>query len=82
MKVKVHGLRAVPISGDYIRLDALLKYSSLASSGGQAKMIIKGGFVFVGSKVCTMRGKKVWPGDVVRYGDVALICLRCCPLKD
>ena len=73
MKVKVHGVRGVCITGEYIKLDALLKYASIASSGGEAKHLIQSGEVFVGNEVCTLRGKKIRPGDVVRYGDSVML---------
>jgi len=73
MKVKLSGVRQVPITGDFIKLDALLKYASIASTGGEAKILIQNGEVFVGGKPCTLRGKKIRPGDVVRYGSGTLL---------
>jgi len=67
MKVKLPGIKRIGITGEYIRLDALLKYASIASTGGEAKYIIQSGDVFVGGEPCMMRGKKIRPGDVVRY---------------
>ena len=72
MKIKLHGVRRVYITGDYIRLDDLLKYASLVSSGGEAKFLIQGGEVLVGGEPCRIRGKKIRPGEVVRYDDVTL----------
>jgi len=68
LKVKVRGVRRINISGEFIRLDALLKYAAIVSTGGEAKILIQSGEVFVGGEPCTMRGKKIRPGDVVRYG--------------
>jgi len=74
MKVKVSGVRSVYISGDYIKLDSLLKFASIVSTGGEAKIRIQNGEVFVGKDVCTVRGKKISPGTVVRCGeDVVLV---------
>jgi len=74
MKVKVQGARTVNITGEYIKLDSLLKFASIASTGGEAKFIIQNGDVLVGKEVCTSRGKKIRPGSVVRVGnDVILI---------
>ena len=41
--------------------------------GGEAKLLVQEGEVLVNGEVCTMRGKKLRPGDVVdalgqRYG--------------
>jgi ribosome-associated protein len=74
MKVKVHGARRVNITGEYIKLDALLKYASIVSTGGEAKLRIQSGEVYVGTEVCTSRGRKIRPGDVVRCGaDIVLV---------
>ncbi|MCI5910962.1 MAG: RNA-binding S4 domain-containing protein [Oscillospiraceae bacterium] len=55
----------VPIKTDFIKLDSLLKLADLVESGGTAKMIILEGRVSVNGEVCTMRGKKIRPGDIV-----------------
>jgi len=68
MKIKVRDVRCVRISGEYIKLDALLKFASVVSTGGEAKQRIKNGEVTVGKNICTLRGKKLRPGDVVRLG--------------
>lgn len=55
----------IKISTEFIKLDALLKFASLVGSGGEAKMLIQDGQVLVNGEVCTMRGKKIRPGDRV-----------------
>ena len=67
-KVNIKGVRRIRITGDYIKLDALLKYASVASTGGEAKIMIQSGEVFVNSDRSTARGKKIKPGDIVRCG--------------
>lgn len=62
----------VTIQTGFIKLDALLKFSGVAETGGMAKEIILRGDVAVNGAVCTQRGKKVRPGDVVTLGDVRL----------
>lgn len=54
------------IHTEFIRLDALLKLSALASTGGQAKAMIQNGEVLVNGERCTMRGKKIRHGDTVQ----------------
>ena len=76
MKVKVNGARSVRITGEYIKLDSLLKFASLVSTGGEAKHLILSGEVFVGKEVCLSRGKKIRPGDIVRLGD-NVILVKC-----
>ena len=56
----------VEITTPFIRLDALLKLCSAAESGGAAKVMIQNGEVLFNGAVCTMRGKKVYNGDVVQ----------------
>lgn len=58
----------VVINSEYIKLDQLLKLSGLALTGGEAKIIIAEGSVFVNGEVCTMRGRKIRAGDVVSLG--------------
>lgn len=55
----------ITITTEFIRLDSFLKLANLVGSGGQAKMIIQDGLVKVNDEVCTMRGKKLYGGEVV-----------------
>lgn len=56
---------SIKITTEFIKLDALLKFASLVGSGGEAKMLIQNGEVLVNGEICTMRGKKIRPGDVI-----------------
>ena len=60
-------METIEIRGEYIKLDALLKYAALVPSGGEAKTVVAEGLVRVNGEVCTMRGKKLRAGDVVEY---------------
>ena len=74
MKVKIDGVRSIYITGDYIKLDALLKFASIVSTGGEAKYRIKNGDVSVDKEICTSRGKKIRPGTVIKIDrDVILV---------
>ena len=55
----------IKITTEYIKLDQLLKFAGIVDSGVFAKEIIWDGLVKYNGEVCTMRGKKVYPGDVV-----------------
>ncbi|MBE6856719.1 MAG: RNA-binding S4 domain-containing protein [Ruminococcus sp.] len=60
----------ISITTEFIKLDALLKFSGLAETGGEAKILIQNGEVLVNGEVCTMRGKKIRSGDKVSvFGD-------------
>ena len=60
-------MTAITITTEYIKLQDLLKLADLAASGGEAKVAVQEGQVSVNGEVCTMRGKKIRPGDVVSY---------------
>ena len=55
----------IVIHTEFIKLDALLKYAGLCETGGEAKAVVQEGFVCVNGEACTMRGKKIRPGDRV-----------------
>lgn len=55
----------IRIVTEFIRLDSLIKLANLVGSGGQAKLIIRDGLVKINGEVCTMRGKKLYGGEVV-----------------
>ena len=57
------------IRGELITLDALLKATGLADSGGQAKELINEGKVKVNNEVETRRGRKLRGGAVVEFQD-------------
>ena len=54
---------AIEIDTPFIRLDALLKFAGAVETGGDAKLIIQEGRITVNGETCTMRGKKMRPGD-------------------
>ena len=64
----------VNISTEFIKLESAMKLMNIVPSGGSAKMEIQEGFVTVNGEVCTMRGKKLYPGDRFCYeGDEYVI---------
>lgn len=56
---------SITITTEFIKLDSLLKFANAVATGGEAKQIVQDGLVKVNGEVCTMRGKKIRPGDVV-----------------
>ncbi len=58
-------MTTIAITTEYIKLQDLLKLSAVTSTGGEAKLMIQEGLVLVNGEVCTMRGKKIRPGDDV-----------------
>lgn len=61
-------METIAIKTEYIKLDALLKFAALLSSGGEAKTAVAEGLVKVNGEICTMRGRKLRPGDCVEFG--------------
>ena len=53
----------VVISTEFIKLQDAMKYANIVYSGGEAKTLILEEQVQVNGEVCTMRGKKLRPGD-------------------
>ena len=67
----------VTISTEFIKLESAMKLANILPSGGTAKMVIQDGLVLVNDEVCTMRGKKLYPGDSFSYeGLTYLICVH------
>lgn len=63
----------IKITGEFIKLDALLKFANVVSSGGEAKIRIAEGEVQVNGEPCTMRGKKIRVGDTVVLGGEQIV---------
>lgn len=58
-------MQTVTIQTKFIKLDSFLKYCGAVGTGGEAKTAIAEGEVKVNGEPCTMRGKKLHPGDTV-----------------
>lgn len=55
------------ITTEFIKLQDAMKYANAVYSGGEAKVLIQDGQVEVNGEVCTMRGKKLRPGDTFSF---------------
>ncbi len=64
------------IDSEFIKLDSLLKFSGIAETGGQAKMLVQSGRIYVNGEICTQRGKKIKNGDKVSFEDRSLEVLE------
>ena len=58
------------IYGEYIQLNQFLKKENIAMSGGDAKLIIESGTVYVNGQEADAIRKKLRPGDVVKIEGV------------
>lgn len=63
----------IEINTEFIRLDALLKFAAVVGTGGEAKALIQDGEVKVNGEPCTMRTKKLRPGDKVEVADQSFL---------
>ena len=67
----------VSIQTEFIKLESAMKLANILPTGGAAKQEIQEGFVQVNGEVCTMRGKKLYPGDKFTYeGQTYLITIH------
>ncbi len=57
----------VTIGTEFIKLESAMKLANILPSGGAAKAEIQDGQVTVNGEVCTMRGRKLYPGDGFSY---------------
>lgn len=60
----------IKIHTDFIKLDSLLKFAGVVETGGIAKEIIAEERIKVGGEICTMRGRKIRPGDKVQIDEI------------
>ena len=51
-----------------MKLDQFLKWKGCVATGGEAKHIVRTGFVMVNGSIETRRGRKLKPGDQVSFG--------------
>ena len=63
----------VVIGTEFIKLQDFLKFANAVESGGMAKNMILNEEVTVNGEVCTMRGKKLRPGDQVVFMGVTYL---------
>ena len=74
---KKENVTPVVISGEFIKLQDAMKYANIVYSGGEAKTLILEEQVKVNGEVCTMRGKKLYPGDKFEFmGQTYLVCIH------
>ena len=60
-------MQEIKISTEFIKLDAFLKWSGIASMGSEAKFYIQNDEVIVNGEVENRRGRKLVQGDVVEF---------------
>lgn len=66
----------VTIRDDFIKLGQVLKLASVVQDGVEAKYVIQEGKVKVNGEVDLRRGRKIYPGDIVTFGDNEITVTR------
>ena len=59
----------ISIHTGYIKLDQLLKYANILSTGGQIKELLAEELITLNGTIVTEKRKKIYPNDVVSIGD-------------
>lgn len=59
----------IEIETVFIRLDAFLKFTGRAGTGGEAKLRIQNGEITVNGQICYQRTHKLRVGDIVSVDD-------------
>ena len=60
-------MEEIRITTPFIKLDQLVKFAGLAETGAKAKILIELGEFNINGELCTKRGKKIKPGDVIDF---------------
>ena len=60
-------MEEIKITTPFIKLDQLVKFARLAETGAKAKILIELGEFNINGELCTKRGKKIKPGDVIDF---------------
>lgn len=58
-------MEEISINTETINLDQLLKWAGIIDTGGQVKILIDEGLIFLNSMPVTERRKKIRDGDVI-----------------
>ena len=62
----------IKLREDFIKLGQALKAAGLVGMGTEAKAVILDGEVKVNGEVCLQRGKKLYDGDEILFGNAQI----------
>jgi len=65
-------MRTIEIDTEPVALCRILKFENLVMSGGEAKHVIANEMVCVNGKVETRKQKKIYSGDIIRFGETTM----------
>lgn len=63
-------MEEIGISTATIQLDQFLKWAGIIESGGQVKLLIEDGLIFINGTQIHERRKKIQPGDIVEITNI------------
>ncbi|EIW17592.1 MULTISPECIES: RNA-binding S4 domain-containing protein [Pelosinus] len=63
-------MEEIGINTATIQLDQFLKWAGIIESGGQVKLLIEDGLVFINGAQIHERRKKILPGDIIEITDI------------
>ena len=58
-------MEEITIATPTIQLDQFLKWAGIVETGGQVKLFIEDGLIFINDSQIQERRKKVMPGDII-----------------
>ncbi len=61
---------------EFVKLQQLMKLADIVGQGSDAKLLIQDGQVKLNGEVCTMRGKKVYDGDIMEFDGTEYLACR------
>ena len=62
-------MRQVEITREPVELYKILKFEGLVASGGEAKLVIEQGLVYLNGAIETRKRKKIVSGDVIAFNN-------------
>jgi ribosome-associated protein len=71
-------INTIQIAPPFIKLEQFLKFASLVSSGGEAKLLIQDGHVTVDGEICKERGRKLFGGEEISlHHESFMVAMKC-----
>ncbi|CAH0533806.1 hypothetical protein VST7929_01681 [Vibrio stylophorae] len=80
-QIEVEAL-GIEVSEQPIALYKVLKIAELVNDGGQAKMLIEEGYVYVNGELETRKRRKLYDGDVVYFDEQYFLILCEAPITE
>ena len=65
-------MEIITISTPIIQLDQLLKWAGVVESGGQVRLFIEDGLIFLNGVQIHERRRKIHPGDIVEIKEIGI----------